>query len=311
MKPTKSSIKDNLAEELDSFSKDERDALLNIWSHATDSDFPGINHQKLSKVTDTIQNLTQEAQGTAPQAKIYRLYYFAAAASIIVACVTALLYLNKVSVFNPDTASFVVDMYDGTHIELNKGAELYYTPLLHISNRKVRFSGEAFFHVASDDKPFIIETQQGHIEVLGTSFSVKSSNDAGGITEVNLIEGSVKLTADGKSVILAPGESSTIVGGMPPSPPIISSHKQLPLWREKMLTFEAGITLETAIQKLGNAYDLNISVDDDSLLNINLPFQYNLNQPTTAQALLSDLCFMLGLQYQPTANGFELSQTVQ
>ena len=65
---------------------------------------------------------------------------------------------------------------DGTNICLGPGAELVYPQHFSLWERKVRFSGEAYFDVATNKyRPFIVEMSEGIITVKGTSFNVMNS----------------------------------------------------------------------------------------------------------------------------------------
>src|SRR5690606_22961051 len=62
--------------------------------------------------------------------------------------------------------------------------------------RSVDLEGEAFFDVAKDvDRPFLIETKEISIKVLGTAFNVKAYPDEDK-TETTLLEGSIELVVN-------------------------------------------------------------------------------------------------------------------
>jgi len=82
---------------------------------------------------------------------------------------------------------------DGTMIYLNGNSSLVYPIQFKKKNRSVKLVGEAYFDVKPDKKrPFIIETENARIQVLGTSFNVKSS-DLDGDVEVLVSSGKVRL----------------------------------------------------------------------------------------------------------------------
>jgi ferric-dicitrate binding protein FerR (iron transport regulator) len=64
-------------------------------------------------------------------------------------------------------------------------------------------TGEAYFDVQNGNTPFVIQTNQGQVTVLGTSFNVRSREDG---FEVGVNEGIVKVSNDSKSVILHKGQ---------------------------------------------------------------------------------------------------------
>ncbi len=101
-------------------------------------------------------------------------------------------------------SSVVLD--DGTKVMLNSGSEMQVW-LNHPSERRVNLTGEAWFEVAHDSqKPFFVDTERFSVEVLGTSFNVKSYQDDE-ISHFYLSEGSVKLrNLLGENLVLNPGQ---------------------------------------------------------------------------------------------------------
>ncbi len=101
---------------------------------------------------------------------------------------------------------------DGSKVWLNSGSTIYYDKEFSAPVRQIRLKGEAFFDVVKDaNKPFVVQTPELTIKVLGTSFNVKAyEND--GTVETTLIRGSVqvvpKVTTPYKSISLKPGEKA-------------------------------------------------------------------------------------------------------
>ncbi len=92
---------------------------------------------------------------------------------------------------------------DGSQVQLNSDTRLAWSYSGDI--RQVSLSGEAFFDVATSDTPFIIQTENATVEVLGTQFNVL---DRGYQTEVFVEEGRVSVSNASGSVILVAGESA-------------------------------------------------------------------------------------------------------
>lgn len=84
---------------------------------------------------------------------------------------------------------------DGTIAWLNAGTTLKYTNRYGKKNREVEMTGEGYFDVMKDEhKPFLVQTNDIEIKVLGTVFNVRSyTNDP--TVEVSLIEGKVDVSA--------------------------------------------------------------------------------------------------------------------
>ncbi len=111
----------------------------------------------------------------------------------------------------PYGKTFGITLSDGSKVTLNAGSELRY-PVQFIESEKHRtvfLNGEAFFEVAKNENhPFIVDTQDMDIEVLGTQFNVNSYTEDHKTYTV-LVEGKVaahnKLSAQ-DSKVLAPSQ---------------------------------------------------------------------------------------------------------
>lgn len=95
-----------------------------------------------------------------------------------------------------------VALADGSQVEVNSASHFRRIKLFSL-NRKVELDGEAFFKV-SKGRSFIVQTRQGEIEVLGTSFNVISRED---YLEVVCYEGSVRVSTAEDVVKLEKGQA--------------------------------------------------------------------------------------------------------
>lgn len=99
---------------------------------------------------------------------------------------------------------------DGSHVWLNAGSSVKY-PVAFIGNeRKVKITGEAYFEVAHDPShPFVVSKGETSVTVLGTHFNVNAYDDEDEL-KVTLLEGSVKVSAQGQSKTIKPGEQAVV-----------------------------------------------------------------------------------------------------
>jgi transmembrane sensor len=75
------------------------------------------------------------------------------------------------------TANKTLTLPDGSQVVLRKGATLSYPETFSGNQREVSLTGEAFFDVQHDAAhPFRIQTTRATLEVLGTSFTVNTTN---------------------------------------------------------------------------------------------------------------------------------------
>ncbi|WP_103071277.1 FecR family protein [Aquimarina sediminis] len=113
----------------------------------------------------------------------------------------------------PNGRQFELILSDGSKIHLNAGSVFKY-PVHFVKGdaRQVFLSGEAYFDVASDqERPFIVNTKEIGIQVVGTKFNVVSYSQDFSSPHVVLVEGSVGLFKKGnkfngkKDRMLKPG----------------------------------------------------------------------------------------------------------
>lgn len=154
---------------------------------------------------------------------------------------------------------------DRTKVWLNAQSTLRYPIKFGRGDRKVELDGEAFFKVEKNtEKPFIVDTKNIDVKVLGTEFNVKSYRNKK-IAEVALLEGKVELTSESnsKSIEVAPGENIYCEGGSFVRGKIRDMNYFR--WREGLICFE-NESVGDIFGKLELYYDINVKIDNKSLL---------------------------------------------
>lgn len=105
-----------------------------------------------------------------------------------------------------------VQLSDGTVVTLCANSSLVY-PLTFgkTGRREVKLKGQACFKVTHDpDRPFTVDAGRMRVNVLGTTFVVKTMREEQ--SSVSLIEGRVNVASDGTSVDMVPGQTSVVDG---------------------------------------------------------------------------------------------------
>ena len=88
-----------------------------------------------------------------------------------------------------------ITLGDGTNVWLNARTSLSYPVKFGKNNRQVVLDGEAYFDVTKDkSKPFIVQTDNYNVEVLGTQFDVNAYSETGEF-ETTLMSGIVKVAS--------------------------------------------------------------------------------------------------------------------
>ncbi len=124
------------------------------------------------------------------------------------------------TIATPIGGQYQVTLADGTKVWLNALSSLRFPTAFEGNERAVELSGEAYFEVAVQQRPFKVHIvtpgkRAMEIEVLGTHFDVDAYADDPLVT-TTLLEGRVKITAGNKNMILAPGQQGRLdqTGGL-------------------------------------------------------------------------------------------------
>ena len=142
-----------------------------------------------------------DMQRTICRTNNYGRFYVAAA--LFAVCVISGLYLlhkNSVSekemlvLYNEANAPILATMLeDGSVVYLSQHTSLKYPDSFDENKREVILQGDAFFEIIKQSgRPFFIETEIAKVEVIGTSFSIKSSGNSSFLLSVR--EGEVRVT---------------------------------------------------------------------------------------------------------------------
>ncbi len=158
---------------------------------------------------------------------------------------------------------------DGSQVALNSNSEITYPNQFTNNERRIKLEGEAFFNVKSRaGQPFIIETKNAFVQVLGTSFNVKAYADSD--LEVIVTEGIVKLyiinskSLDTSAIILEAGQKGRIP--LEERKPVYVA-EQIPdelYWLDYTLIFN-DTDLKKVFELLENYHNVEIQVNDTSI----------------------------------------------
>ncbi|MCD8073025.1 MAG: FecR domain-containing protein [Alistipes sp.] len=87
-----------------------------------------------------------------------------------------------------------MELPDGSLVWLNACTQVRYISSLFSRERRIELSGEAYFEVEKNSKPFVVDCQGMNIKVLGTKFNVMSNPEDEQIT-TTLVEGAVQVSS--------------------------------------------------------------------------------------------------------------------
>jgi ferric-dicitrate binding protein FerR (iron transport regulator) len=215
------------------------------------------------------------------QKPVLRFIKFAAsiAAALILSFTVYQVYNNTsgaTKVFASGKAvSSALQLADGSKLFLNAGSEVKYPEKFGSHGREVYFWGEAFFEIAPDPaRPFVIETGDARIKVLGTSFNVKAYPETG-ITEVVVNSGTVLFyhvdnnDAILGQVILKKGDKGIYDRTTHKLAKIANDDLNFMSWKTGILVFNE-TPLDEVMKVVGNKYGVTFHTDNQRLSSLKL-----------------------------------------
>jgi transmembrane sensor len=209
-------------------------------------------------------DLRLEGNKKAPVRMLTRL---AAAASIAgILLIAGWLLLRKTTpellVAKAEQTNLPVTLPDGSQVVLRKGATLSYPKTFSGAEREVSLTGEAFFDVHHDaTHPFRIETVRATLEVVGTSFTINTSEQQ---DELIVSTGKVLFAnkAGDKHIITPQQYSKLSAKGFEIKP---LNDPNFLSWKTGQLKFD-NTPIDQVARNLSDHYNINV-IADPSLLN--------------------------------------------
>lgn len=191
-----------------------------------------------------------------------------AAAVVVLIVSTALIYrhFQSPSPFFAETTTVTMpyDLSDGTRVTLNKSSSIRFLAENEAGEREVQLTGDAFFDVARDEAaPFVIETQNVEIEVLGTSFYVDSRVSQSAI-QVIVQSGQVAVRAGDQEVILNKDEQAVYDKTSNRLMKQANEDENYLALKSGELVFDA-TPMETVVFALSRYFNTNIVIGEEAL----------------------------------------------
>lgn len=202
-----------------------------------------------------------------------------------------------------DSMTLVTTLEDGSIVYLADNTELQFPEHFQKNKREVSLQGNALFDVSGNrERPFLIETKQVQIEVLGTAFNVKSAK--GKPFELSVQRGEVKVTLkdNGLSTLVKAGETVTrSPGGLQVS---LTQDTGQFAWYTGHMQFkdEKLSDILRILNKQDSGTQIQIS---PSLEDRRLTVSFSNDSPDTMAELI---CLALNLKYTKEENRLTLSE---
>ncbi|MDP3437658.1 MAG: FecR domain-containing protein [Bacteroidales bacterium] len=170
---------------------------------------------------------------------------------------------NELSI--PKGRSYSVVLSDGSRVWLNAQSKIKYPVRFSKNERRVYISGEAYFEVVKDDKiPFLVETSDYSVKVLGTKFNVNAYPDER-VGATTLVTGSISIpSSEGGDRLILPGEQFKFNKESKSISIEMVNTDLYTSWIDNVLIMDQ-MPLEEIFKILNRRYEINIFFDDESI----------------------------------------------
>lgn len=173
------------------------------------------------------------------------------------------------TISTPRGKDYELVLSDGTVVLLNADSKITFPTRFTGDKRTVKLVGEAYFKVSKNKhRPFIVETGNLYTKVLGTEFNLKAYPHSD--VNVTLIKGSVAVNAEGKEVMLKPGENAEYSEDKDIEVTTVDTEGYIQ-WKDGYFYFD-NVPLIDVVRDLGRWYNVNIEIRNNSLMSYRLHF---------------------------------------
>ena len=154
-----------------------------------------------------------------------------------------------------------MELSDGTDVWLNAASAIRFPTVFAGKERVVEVTGEVYFEVAANAaKPFLVNVNKRmKIDVLGTHFNVSAYENEESLN-TTLLQGSVRITGAGKSVLLKPGEQAQVADNL--SIVHQADTDKIIAWKNGLFNFE-GMHLREVMRQLERWYNIEVVYENN------------------------------------------------
>ncbi len=197
---------------------------------------------------------------------------------------------------------------DGSLLKLNSGSKLTYQKEFGDNVREVQLvRGEGEFVVTESPTPFLVQTFNGAVDVVGTSFNVRAWPDDA-YADITVTSGRVRITpgeASGKSMILTAGQSARMRAS-DTAPVLLQTGylERAPSWQSGSFIFPDQ-PVGVVIREIERRYNVKIDVAPQSFVQERIAIF--IEEPGSAEQILREVCELKSCQLRVVPDGLEIT----
>lgn len=251
-----------------------------------------------------VMNRIEQNETPAKRPEHLSLGLFLKYAAVAVLAISILFYAKNSGIGDSEQLAIestdnleIIALPDGSVVTLSQNSTLTYDKEFAGDLRSVSLKGKAFFDIRRDEsRPFIVNTDQSKIEVLGTSFLVNTES-GNALTEVVVKTGRVavskKESAPSETIELVAGEvGRLVVDAVVFQKSSIENYNYL-AWKTKLIEFN-NEDLKSVIETLREVYGVSIVVSEEGIYNCQMSAKFD-NQPIESVLQILSRTFNLEL----------------
>lgn len=206
------------------------------------------------------------------------------------------LAMNEVVTEKGQRAQLVLD--DGSRVRLNADSKITHPKEFGAENRVVQLSGEAYFEIVRDGRPFFVHADDAVIEILGTEFNVLAYEEE----EIQVVVSGGKVSVrhqdanESNAAFLERGDMASLKRGGNELPSVthnVDLERHLG-WLDYRLEFDA-TPLEKVAKRLERWYEMDITLADPSLSDLRFTAVF---EDESIDEVLDALQLSLDLEYE-------------
>lgn len=186
------------------------------------------------------------------------------------------LEMERATITIPDGKTYRVVLADGSEAYLSPGSRLVFTSAPINGKRIVVLEGEAFFKVVHDEKhPFVVQTAECDVAVLGTEFNVACY--AGEVPAVTLVKGGVLVKdKEGKhETLLTPGNQARLGNeGFE----VAAVNTEVYAYRLQGFLYFDDVTLGEMMERIGHWFGVKVVFNASMKRDVKVHFMAELNE---------------------------------
>lgn len=170
--------------------------------------------------------------------------------------------VQKNTIQTPRGGEYQIILADGSKVWLNAASILTFPTAFSRTERKVELTGEAYFEVAKNkEKPFIVETGDLSVNVLGTHFNIAAYRDESKLT-TTLMEGSVRIDHGKNKMLIKPGQEASLEKNKNFVQVREVDVEEAIAWKNGVFVFNDE-NIESIMRKLSRWYDINVHFETE------------------------------------------------